>query len=264
MKTALPVVPSDNSIERHVPGDADENDGQYNRACDSEVPIMHTCCQAFKNRAELQTDEDKGENVHDEYDRFPHSVSWYANSRRYAFRCVSRNGHRVTNHRQYARKANLFGEYPHAECADELKKDRSRSVLHTFDSAGEEQRQKRTGYKAAGDPKQERRGNDANGKSTGCHSANRQPKNEERTRIIQQALAFEYGQNTMWRSERPEHGGCRRRIRWSYYRAESDRRRPRYLRNKHASDHGYRSGRKSYCKHNQAGERSPVILEISR
>src|SRR5581483_6108380 len=48
MKTALPVVPSDNSIERHVPGDADENDGQENRACDSEVPIMHTCCQAFK------------------------------------------------------------------------------------------------------------------------------------------------------------------------------------------------------------------------
>ena len=66
--------------------------------------------------------------------------------------------------------------------------------------------------------------------------ADREAVNQERARVIQQALAFEDRQDAMRRPQLAEHGGCRNGVGWSDDSAQSNGRRPRHRRDERAGD----------------------------
>src|SRR6201987_6577919 len=67
----------------------------------------------------------------------------------------------------------------------------------------------------------------------------------------------------MRRSQRAEHGSCRHRVGWSHDRAERNRRCPWHRRYERVSDEGDSGGRESDRENNQAGNRRPIVPEIS-
>src|ERR1017187_10510560 len=64
-------------------------------------------------------------------------------------------------------------------------------MLHTLNQTDEDPPQHRPGHQAAGHGEQQRRRNRADAESIGCDSSHREPVDQERARIVQQALAFE-------------------------------------------------------------------------
>lgn len=87
---------------------------------------------------------------------------------------------------------------------------------------------------------------------------------EERARVIQQALAFEDCQDSVGRPQRAEHGGRGSGVGWGDHGAKHDCGRPGHLRHQRASDQGHCGGCQSYRKHNQAHKRRPVVLQVPR
>ena len=137
-------------------------------------------------------------------------------------------------------------------------------MLHAIGQLEHQPAERRPRNQAAGHRQQERWRNRSDRKAVGSHGTNREPIDQERAGIIQQALAFEDGQDPMRRSHLAEHGRCRCGVRWCDDGAECKRRSPRHRRNQRARDHGDRDRRQGDGKDNQAGDRSPVVPEISR
>ena len=96
-----------------------------------------------------------------------------------------------------------------------------RDVLHAIHQLQGEPPERRTDDDAAGDREQKRRGNGADGEAVCRHGADGQAVDQERARVIQQALAFEDGQDAMRRSQLAEHGGCGDGIGWSNHGARA-------------------------------------------
>src|SRR4051794_2442273 len=98
MKATTAVPPSRDCVEGHVPGNADDDHGEQDSTCYGEIPAPVRSRQTSENGADLQPDEDERQDVHDEYDRLPHRIRWYAYPRRRALRRHPGRGHRVANH----------------------------------------------------------------------------------------------------------------------------------------------------------------------
>ena len=95
------------------------------------------------------------------------------------------------------------------------------------------------------------------------HGADGEPVNQERAGVIQEALAFEDGQDAMRRSKPAKHGRCGRGVRRCDDGAERDRRRPWHFRDQRADDDGDGDGREADGEDHQAGDWRPVVLEVS-
>ena len=117
---------------------------------------------------------------------------------------------------------------------------------------------------AAGHREQEGRRNRRDGEAVRRDGSDGEAVDQERARVIQQALAFEDRQDAMRRPQRAEHGGRGDGVGRSDDGAERNRRRPRHRRDERADDDGDRGGRESDREHDQARDRRPVVLEISQ
>ena len=115
---------------------------------------------------------------------------------------------------------------------------------------------------AAGDREQEGRRNGGDGEAVGRDGADGEPVDQQRARVVQQALAFEDRQDAMRRPQLAEHGGCGDGVGRSDDGAERNRRRPRHRRDERAGDDGDGGGRESDREDDQARDRRPVVLEI--
>ena len=120
----------------------------------------------------------------------------------------------------------MFGEHPHAERGDELKNDGGRHVLHTIHHPQGEPPERRTDDHAAGHREQEGRGHCGDGEAIRRDGADGEAVDQERARVVQQALAFEDRQDAMRRPQRAEHGRRGDGVGWSDDGAERNRRRP--------------------------------------
>ena len=128
---------------------------------------------------------------------------------------------------------------------DELKNDGGRHVLHAIHQPQREPPERRAGDDAAGDREQEGRGNVGDGEAVRRDGADGQAVDQERTRVVQQALAFEDRQDAMRRSQRAEHGRRGDGVGWRDDGAERNRRRPRHRRHERAGDDGDGDGGES-------------------
>ena len=72
------------------------------------------------------------------------------------------------------------------------------------------------------------RGNGSDGEAVCRDGTDGQAVDQERARVVQEAFAFEDGQNAMRRSQRPENGGCGDGVGWRHDGPERNRRRPRH------------------------------------
>ena len=100
-------------------------------------------------------------------------------------------------------------------------------------------------------------------KAVGRDGSNGEAVDQECTGVIQQAFAFEDGQNAMGRSQLAEHGSCRYGVGQSDDRAQRNRRCPWHRRYEHVGDDGDSGGRESDREYDQAGDRRPIVPEIS-
>ena len=116
---------------------------------------------------------------------------------------------------------------------------------------------------AAGDREQEGRGNCCDGEAVRRDGSDGEAVDQKRARVVQQAFAFEDRQDAMRRPQRAEHGRRGDGVGWSDDGAERNRRRPWHRRDERVGDEGDGGGRESDREDDQAGDRRPVVLEIS-
>ena len=157
----------------------------------------------------------------------------------------------------------MLGQDPDAERGDELQDDRAGHVLDAMQHPERERAQHGTDDDAAGDCEQERRGDRANREATHCDRADRQPVDQERAGVVQQALAFEDRQDPAGRAQMPEHGGGRGGVGRRDDGAQHDRRRPRQFRHQCPSDDGDGGRREPNGEDDQAGHGEPVVAEVA-
>jgi len=109
-------------------------------------------------------------------------------------------------------------------------------MLHALNEADKEPAQRRPCHQAACHREHESWRNGAYGETIGCDGSYGESIDEQRARVIQQALAFEDCQDAMGRPQRAEHGGRGSGIGWSDHGAKSNRGRPGHLRHEGTSD----------------------------
>ena len=124
--------------------------------------------------------------------------------------------------------------------------------------------ERRTDDHAADHREQEGWRNRADGKAVGRDGSHGEAIDQQRAGVVQQALAFEDGQDAMRRSQLTQHGRCRRGVGRRDDGAERNRRGPRHGGHQRARHHGDGDGGEAHGDHDQTGDRRPVVPEVSR
>ena len=128
----------------------------------------------------------------------------------------------------------------------------------------EEPPQRRPHDQAAGHREEKRRRHRTERKPMGGNSTYRQPIDHQGAGVVQQALAFEDGQQAMRRPQLAEHGRRGGGIGWRDDGAKRNRRRPWHRRYQEAGDDRNGNRRQADGKDDQAGDRRPVVFQIPR
>ena len=219
--------------------------------------------RTLENRSNLQADEDERENVQREHDRLPHRIRRDAYPRGNSLWRGLRHRNRVAHHRQHTREPNALGQHPDGQRADELKDDRGRHVLHTIHHPQCEPPERRADGHAASHREDESGGDCGHGQPVRRDGSNSEAVDQQSTRVVQQALAFEDRQDAMRRSQLAEHSRCGDSVGWRDDGAERNRRRPGHRRHERVDDDGNGGGGESDREYDQARHRRPVVPEIS-
>ena len=139
-----------------------------------------------------------------------------------------------------------------------------RHVLHACQHLEHQPAKCRPHDDAAGDGEQERRGDGSQGERLRRRGSHGEAIDEERARVVQQALAFEDGEDAVRRPQLAKHRGRGRSVWRRHHRAEDDGRRPRHLWQQAADDDGHGSRRQAHRAHDQARDRRPVVAQVSQ
>ncbi len=217
-----------------------------------------------ENRPDLQADEGERHHVDQEDHRLPHGVRRDAQARRNPLGRGPRHRHRVTHHGQHAGQTNPVRQYPDAEGGDELENDCRRHVPHAIVQTQGDPPENRSDDNAANHAEQEGRRHSSDRKALSRNSTNREPIDQQRAGIVQQALALEDREDALWWFQLPKHRGGRGRIRRCDHGAERDRGRPWQGGHQRASDDGDRDGREAHREDDQPCHRRPVVPEVPR
>ena len=124
--------------------------------------------------------------------------------------------------------------------------------------------ERRTDNHTADHSEQEGWRNRADGKAVGRDGSHGEAIDQQRAGVIQQALAFEDGQNAMRWSQLAQHGRCGRGVGWCDDGAERNRRRPWHGGHQRTRHHGDGDGGEAHGNNDQTGDRCPVVPEVSR
>ena len=111
---------------------------------------------------------------------------------------------RVGHHRQDAGKPDLLGEDPDAECGDELEDDRRRHVLDTIEHRNASHPSAGPTMILPATPSRNAGRDVSDGKLVRGDGSDREPIDQQRGRIVEQALAFENRQDAMRRLQLPQ------------------------------------------------------------
>ena len=187
--------------------------------------------QPREDRLELEADQDERQHVEHEDRDLPHRVALDAEPGRDEVGRRAATQDREDHHRDDAREVQPLGDHPDGERAEELDDHGGRDV-------GDARARARA--RPARAPRRARTLPTATASSIGTalqppnvaghRRAHREPVDEQRARVVEQALALEDHQDAVRRAELPEHRGRGRRVGRRDDGAERDRRRPRACR----------------------------------
>src|SRR2546423_3045884 len=114
-----------------MPSQSHHDGCHEDRAGNHQVAVENGCIQALEDWTNLQSDENKGENIQHENNCFPDRIRGYAYSCWQPHRSTLCDGNSEAHHRQNSRKSNVLGDDPHGKHRDELKDDRGWYVLYS-------------------------------------------------------------------------------------------------------------------------------------
>src|SRR5919198_5849452 len=114
----------------------------------------------------------------------------------------------------------LFREYPRSERPAELENDGDPNVMDASHHEEDHPRQDEPEHHAAQGDGDEHWDRAHRGHRTGKRRADREAVDQERARIVEEALALEDDEEPLRRSKLPEYGGRCRSVRWSDDRPE--------------------------------------------
>src|SRR5262245_16633602 len=143
MKAVPADVPACGRVVAHHPRKADQNDREKNGGRDAEIGDLLLGLQILDDRANLETDEDKGENIEDEYGRLPNGIGWDTKARRGRCWRLTGDGDGVADDRQHPGETKAVGQQPDVEGRDELYNDVGRRVAASPQGAEDAQGQVR-------------------------------------------------------------------------------------------------------------------------
>jgi hypothetical protein len=102
------------------------------------------------------------------------------------------------------------------------------------------------------------------GEAAGRHRAHGQAIDQQRAGVVQQAFAFQHGQDALRRMQRAQHRGGRHRIGRRDDGAERDGGGPGHARHQRMGDDGDRRRREADGDHHQADQRRPVVAQVAQ
>ena len=97
---------------------------------------------------------------------------------------------------------------------------------------------------------------------TGRHRADGEAVDQQRARVVQQALAFQDAQQALRRTQRAQHRGRGHRVGRGDDGTQRDGCSPGQARHEDVGDDGHRSRREAHRDDHQADERHPVVAKI--
>ena len=247
----------------HHPHDPHHDHRRAHRGARRRVPDQLLATQAPDNRLELKSNEDERQHVEDEDHDFPDGIGGYAEPRGHAIGRGARHGDGVDDDGDDARQVKPLRDDPHGERGHELHDHRRGDVA---DPGHEEQRGVGAGHAqqhAAGRDDGEGREGAPAGEAAGEGSRDGETVDEERRRVVEEALPLQDHEHPVGRLELAEHRGRRGRIGWGNDRAEGDRGGPRDVGHDPAHDHGHRGDRESDRDERETGHDPPVLLQVA-
>jgi hypothetical protein len=237
---------------------------QTDRAGDPAVLDPCRAVEASDDQLQLEAHQDEREDVQHEDSDFPHRVRRDADTRRNHVRRDARRRHREHHHGQDAGEMQPFGEQPDAERAAELHDHRRGDVFDVPVDVEDDARERESENDAADRHDQQHRDHAPAGEKPDRYRADRQPIDQQRARVVEEALPFQDHEQAMRRPELLQHRRRRRGIRRGDDRTERDRGRPRHLGDERTHDHGHNRDRQHDRAESQARHRTPVRAEIAR
>ena len=111
---------------------------------------------------------------------------------------------------------------------------------------------------------EQRRHDAPSGQDAGDHRADREPVDQQRARVVEEALAFEDDEQPVRRPELLEHRGGGRRVGRRDDGAERDRGRPRHVGHEHPRHDGDDDDRERDGTEGEARDRAPVRAQVAR
>jgi hypothetical protein len=208
-------LPADHDVERHDPGDSNQDDHDANRDRDADIqdPLA---VEAPEDALQLQADQDKGENVQHEDGHVPHSIGGNAPSRIHAGRGSLCDGHRIDDDGDDRGNAKPIGEDPDGEGAEKLHQHIDRDVRPMRRHQGPESRQTPAERGATACGQQRYRQDMPTQCGASGRRADRDAVDQKRRGVVQQAFTFQNDQKAMWRPELTQHRRGGRGVRWCH------------------------------------------------
>ena len=213
---------------------------------------------------ELEPHEDEREHVQHEDRDLPHRPRGDADARGRDFGRAARGGHREDDHGDDAGEVQPLGQHPHAEGAAELDHHRGRDVVDArVQGEGGPREGQPENDAAEGDPQQGGQGLPT-GHGAGDRGRHRHPVDEERARVVEEALPFDDHQQPMRRSELLEHGGGRGRVGRGHDGAERDRDCPGQVGDEEPRDDRDHDDREGDRAEGETRHLAPVRAQVAR
>ena len=254
----------DHSIVNPDPGDAHDDHREKNGAGNPEVLNAYRRIESRQDRANLQSDEHKGQHVEHEDGRLPDRVRRNAHAGRCDLGRRACHRQREADHGENAGEAYSLRDDPHPKRVEELNDDRGRNVADIRRQSNDQPGRDYPEHDAADHSRQKRGGHGPDRKCVGRQGADRQAIDQQCACVVQQALAFEDRQDAARWFDVAQHRGRRGRIGRRHDGPESNCRGPRHGRNKGARDDGHRRRCHRDAKDDQIDERYPVVPQVAR
>ena len=255
--------PADGRVGQH-PEDPHDDDRCAHGDRGDRVRVCLRPIEVLENRLDLQAHQDEREHVEHEDHDVPDGVRGEAQPRRHRRDRPLRDENGVDDERDDSRQTEPLGGEPHGERRHELDDDRRRRVVHTVDDEGRQASENGPESDAAHGGEREHRHRAPPRELPGHRRGHREPVDEQRAGIVEEALALDDDEHPVRRMDLAQHRACGRRIRGRHDGAEGDRRWPGQRGDDPPGHHGDGGDREPHGDQREARDGAPVSLQVTR
>ena len=247
---------------RQNPCEAHHHHGEEHHRADEGVGDLLRVRQAFEDRPDLQADQHEGQDVEHEHRRVPHRVGDDAGARRSVAGCDPRHRDREGDDGQHAGEMQMLGADPDSEGSHELQHDDARRVRDRAHRDAVGQRQHRPDDETAEDPDQEGWADIGHREGAGHGRRDPEPVNQQRARIVEEALAAQDGRESVRQRDVAQHRERRHGIGRRHDGAQHDAGGPGHVRHQPFHHQGHGGRRRHHRPEGEAGDGAPMGTQV--